>query len=615
MFCSSPSFDTKMPTSAKIAKTLNENDIFSRIQRSSERQITKTDPYETSSTICQTSSIQGQEDRVTMKLDVAHTEHSHLIGRSGHCVKAMMLDTSCHIHFPDSNRAPNVIEKSNQVSISGRPNDVERARKRIREPDQFRLRDIPFQTNDIRNSKAIVMCDCTSSLRVQMLPLVCIFTIQNTSPQALTLYRTSYIVQQLEMKFSVEVNYRHYFAFPLADLIFRNHPAAKFLASSNTIVVSVRGLAFFYQQVIEATNILLEHHFGKCNSQRTRLSSQRSRGRCTSSDVDGQAHWLLLIREHKNVWMTTDIEPKHQVAMLNQASPRNLLDIIHDSTGARIWFPLGSSTNRVMDILQQQQSFNNLLPISPRRSGFYAPRLCPTPNPINSPFLSLFQRPEARTMVTMYGNVNACVMARKTLMNLLPVSLIAEISNEEAFILSRMDFSTFKSAYDVTVSFRSKARNSFRPWQHSAKGPYFRVTSTPPTFSSSSQPGNTIPNALIPASLANFGLVGEPHGDIALNQIFSKNDSALLIDAFYDTHEKYPTSDHRSTRNSLEDIQRSLDPTSITQAMLPASSFKESEIDRTIWKLCLVGKQFQSFTKVALPVTVSTDISIEFTHG
>lgn len=114
--------------------------------------------------------------------------------------------------------------------------------------------------------------------------------------------------------------------------------------------------------------------------------------------------------------MTTDIEPKHQLAMLNQASPRNLLDIIHDSTGARIWFPLGSSTNRVMDILQQQQSFNNLLPIFPRRNGFYAPRLCPTPNPINSPFLSLFQRPEARTMVTIYGNVNACVMARKTLM-------------------------------------------------------------------------------------------------------------------------------------------------------------------------------------------------------
>ncbi|VDL20020.1 unnamed protein product [Hymenolepis diminuta] len=228
---------------------------------------------------------------------------------------------------------------------------------------------------------------------------------------------------------------------------------------------------------------------------------------------------LLRLRrtEHKNVWMTTDIEPKHQLAMLNQASPRNLLDIIRDSTGARIWFPLGSSTNRVMDILQQQQSFNNLLPIFPRRSGFYAPRLCPTPNPVNPPFLSLFQRPEARTMVTIYGNVNACVMARKTLMNLLPVSLIAEMSNEEAFILSRMDFSTFKAAYDVTISFRSKARRA-----------------------------------------------------------------------------KYPASDHRPTRNSLEDIQRSLDPASITQAILPTSSFKESEIDSEFEKLLTNRRQQRS---------------------
>lgn len=72
------------------------------------------------------------DDRVIMKLDVAHTEHSHLIGKGGHCVKAMMLETQCHIHFPDSNRAPNAVEKSNQVSVSGRPADVERARKRIR---------------------------------------------------------------------------------------------------------------------------------------------------------------------------------------------------------------------------------------------------------------------------------------------------------------------------------------------------------------------------------------------------------------------------------------------------------------------------------------------------
>ncbi|VDM00718.1 unnamed protein product [Schistocephalus solidus] len=70
-------------------------------------------------------------ERVTMKIDVSHTEHSHLIGKGGQNVKAMMVETKCHIHFPDSNRT-NVFEKSNQVSISGSPADVDRARKRIR---------------------------------------------------------------------------------------------------------------------------------------------------------------------------------------------------------------------------------------------------------------------------------------------------------------------------------------------------------------------------------------------------------------------------------------------------------------------------------------------------
>ncbi|VDK37902.1 unnamed protein product [Taenia asiatica] len=337
------------------------------------------------------------EDRVTMKLDVAHTEHSHLIGKGGHCVKAMMLETQCHIHFPDSNRAPNVVEKSNQVSISGQPEDVERARRRIR----------------------------------QMLPLVYIFTIQNSSPHALTLYRTSYIVQHLEAKFSVEVTYRHYFAFPLADLTFRHHPHAKYLASGSTIVVSIRGLVLFAHQVIEATRILLEHHFGR-------------------------------MAEHTNVWMTLDVEPKHQIIMQNHIAPRSLAEGIYESTGARIWFSQENSFPNATAC-----SFTTLSPcpsplsISLRRNGFYAPRLCPTPSmPTSS--VSLFQRPEARTMITIFGSVNGCFVARQTLMTLLPVTLIAEITSEEALFLSRIDYSTYKSLNDVSVTFRSKPRHSFR---------------------------------------------------------------------------------------------------------------------------------------------------------
>ncbi|CAG4951338.1 unnamed protein product [Colias eurytheme] len=42
-----------------------------------------------------------------------------------------MEETGCHIHFPDSNRT-SALEKSNQVSIAGDMERVERARARVR---------------------------------------------------------------------------------------------------------------------------------------------------------------------------------------------------------------------------------------------------------------------------------------------------------------------------------------------------------------------------------------------------------------------------------------------------------------------------------------------------
>ncbi|XP_023825802.1 protein bicaudal C homolog 1 isoform X3 [Salvelinus sp. IW2-2015] len=73
-----------------------------------------------------------QSNRVTLKMDVSHTEHSHVIGKGGNNIKKVMEDTGCHIHFPDSNRN-NQAEKSNQVSIAGQPGGVEAARSKIRE--------------------------------------------------------------------------------------------------------------------------------------------------------------------------------------------------------------------------------------------------------------------------------------------------------------------------------------------------------------------------------------------------------------------------------------------------------------------------------------------------
>ncbi|KAK7922762.1 hypothetical protein WMY93_009664 [Mugilogobius chulae] len=77
--------------------------------------------------------LETRVNKVTLKMDVAYTEHSHVIGKGGGNIKKVMEVTSCHIHFPDSNRHNASGEKSNQVSIAGPVDGVEEARKRIRD--------------------------------------------------------------------------------------------------------------------------------------------------------------------------------------------------------------------------------------------------------------------------------------------------------------------------------------------------------------------------------------------------------------------------------------------------------------------------------------------------
>ncbi|TSQ35301.1 Bifunctional heparan sulfate N-deacetylase/N-sulfotransferase 1 [Bagarius yarrelli] len=77
--------------------------------------------------------LETKVNKVTLKMDVTHTEHSHVIGKGGGNIKKVMEDTSCHIHFPDSNRHSANGEKSNQVSIAGPLQGVESARKHIRD--------------------------------------------------------------------------------------------------------------------------------------------------------------------------------------------------------------------------------------------------------------------------------------------------------------------------------------------------------------------------------------------------------------------------------------------------------------------------------------------------
>ncbi|XP_071808851.1 protein bicaudal C homolog 1-like isoform X2 [Asterias amurensis] len=76
--------------------------------------------------------LDTKSNRVTLKMDVSYTEHSHVIGKGGNIIKKVMKDTRCHIHFPDSNRGSQQ-EKSNQVSIAGQIGGVEQARAKVRE--------------------------------------------------------------------------------------------------------------------------------------------------------------------------------------------------------------------------------------------------------------------------------------------------------------------------------------------------------------------------------------------------------------------------------------------------------------------------------------------------
>ncbi|GAB6028508.1 hypothetical protein CHUAL_002660 [Chamberlinius hualienensis] len=73
-----------------------------------------------------------KRSKICLKIDVSYPDHSHLIGKRGANIQEIMNRTRCQIHFPDSNRN-NDRDKSNQVSISGLPTDVEEARLLIRE--------------------------------------------------------------------------------------------------------------------------------------------------------------------------------------------------------------------------------------------------------------------------------------------------------------------------------------------------------------------------------------------------------------------------------------------------------------------------------------------------
>ncbi|VDK80045.1 unnamed protein product [Litomosoides sigmodontis] len=77
------------------------------------------------------STLRIKRDKISLRIEMPHCDHSKIIGRKGKNTQDIMRDTMCHIHFPDSNRVHDV-DKNNQVSISGTVQQVEKARQRLR---------------------------------------------------------------------------------------------------------------------------------------------------------------------------------------------------------------------------------------------------------------------------------------------------------------------------------------------------------------------------------------------------------------------------------------------------------------------------------------------------
>ncbi|XP_020287705.1 protein bicaudal C isoform X2 [Pseudomyrmex gracilis] len=181
-----------------------------------------------------------QSNRVTMKLDVSYTDHSHIIGKGGLTIKKVMEETGCHIHFPDSNRS-NHQDKSNQVSIAGEMESVERARARVR----------------------------------NLTPLIFSFELPIMGASQATPDCTSPYVVKIQEKYNVQV-------------MFRTRPKL------HATLVVVKGCEWEVSQVKEATLLLIRF---MCKNLASQIQVQMS------MEISPQHHSIVLGKQSSNLKM------------------------------------------------------------------------------------------------------------------------------------------------------------------------------------------------------------------------------------------------------------------------------------------------------------------------
>ncbi|CAD6191231.1 unnamed protein product [Caenorhabditis auriculariae] len=138
---------------------------------------TKKDPYvklvgsvaqieRARSLIC--ASLQVKKERLTLKLELHHSLHSHIIGKGGLAIQHVMRLTACHIHFPDSNKYSDSA-KSDQVSISGTSTQVPIARRHIRAVSPISL---SFETQSLHPTVPLEPLKPLPQANVSIHPLV-----------------------------------------------------------------------------------------------------------------------------------------------------------------------------------------------------------------------------------------------------------------------------------------------------------------------------------------------------------------------------------------------------------------------------------------------------------
>lgn len=181
-----------------------------------------------------------QSNRVTMKVDVSYTDHSHIIGKGGLTIKRVMEETGCHIHFPDSNRS-NHQEKSNQVSIAGEMEGVERARARVR----------------------------------NLTPLIFSFELPIMGSSQTVPDSTSPYVVKIQEKYNVQV-------------MFRTRPKL------HATLVVVKGCEWEVSQVKEATVLLIQY---MCQNLASQIQVQMS------MEISPQHHSIVLGKQSSNLKM------------------------------------------------------------------------------------------------------------------------------------------------------------------------------------------------------------------------------------------------------------------------------------------------------------------------